>query len=316
LLRIPLYLAVITGSTLAVALLPLGLPLRLLLSLVIGVSFAGLVFLGHEVLHGAVIRGMRARSVVGWLSFLPFAVSPRLWVAWHNRVHHGNANRADVDPDAYPTLKAYRASGSLRTVTDWFAMGRNRLRGLTSLLVGFSVQSLHMLFVAGKRRYLSASQHRLALLETGLGVALWGLMFALLGPMDFLVACALPLVVANVIVMAHIFTNHSLSPHTHVNDPLANSLSVTVPFWVDWLTLRFGFHVEHHLFPWMSSRHSPEVRRLIVARWPERYQSMPLWRALLCVHRTPRVYEEPTTLFDPRTGRRAPTLGAPAQFVE
>jgi fatty acid desaturase len=249
--------------------------------------------------------------VVGWFTFLPFAISPRLWVAWHNRVHHGNANRAGIDPDAYPTLKEYHASGTLRATTDWFAIGRSRLRGLTGLLVGFSVQSLHMLLVAGKRRYLSAAQHRLALLETGLGVSVWVALFFVLGPLDFLVACALPLVVANVIVMGHIFTNHSLSPLTHVNDPLANSLSVTVPFWVDWLTLRFGFHVEHHLFPWMSSRHAVEVRGLIVERWPERYQSMPLWRALLRVHHTPRVYEEFTTLLDPGTGRRAPTLGAP-----
>jgi fatty acid desaturase len=309
LLRMPAYLAVISAAMLAVVLLPLGVPARLGLSVVIGVALSGLVFLGHEVLHGAVVRGKLARSLVGWVAFLPFAVSPRLWVAWHNGVHHGNANRAGIDPDAYPTLTEYRASGTLRVATDWFAIGRSRLRGLTSLLVGFSVQSLHMLLVARKRRYLSAPAHRLALLETGLGAAVWALLFVLFGPADFLFACALPIVVANVMVMAHIFTNHSLSPLTQVNDPLANSLSVTVPRWVDWLTLRFGFHVEHHLFPWMSSRHAVEVRGLIVARWPERYQSMPLWRALLRVHHTPRVYDELTTLLDPGTGQRVPTLG-------
>lgn len=309
LLRMPVYLGVIAAAMAAVVLLPLGLPARLALSLVIGVTFSALVFLGHEVLHGAVVRGMRARSLVGWVAFLPFVVSPRLWVAWHNRVHHGNANRAGVDPDAYPTLTEYRASGSLRVATG-FAIGRNRLRGLSSLLVGFSVQSLHMLFVAGKRRYLSASQHRLALLETALGAAVWAVLFVVLGPGNFLVACALPLVVANVIVMAHIFTNHSLSSLTLVNDPLASSLSVTVPRWVDWVTLRFGFHVEHHLFPWMSSRHAVEVRQLILARWPERYQSMPLWRALIRLHRSPRVYEGPTMLLDPKKGHRVPTLGS------
>jgi fatty acid desaturase len=110
--------------------------------------------------------------------------------------------------------------------------------------------------------------------------------------------------------MGYIFTNHALSPLTRVNDPLANSLSVTVPRWVDFLTMRFGFHVEHHLFPWMSSRHAPLVRKLILERWPERYQSMPLWRALLAVHRSPRVYVDDRTLLDPETGRRVPTLAA------
>jgi fatty acid desaturase len=216
-----------------------------------------------------------------------------------------------VDPDAYPTLSEYHASGTLRLTTNWFSIGRNRWRGLTSLLVGFSVQSLHMLLVARKRGYLTARQHRLALLETGLGIAVWVGLLAVMGPATFVLACVLPLFVANVIVMAHIFTNHSLSPLTPVNDPLENSLSVTVPRWVDFLTLRFGFHVEHHLFPWMSSRHAVEVRRLVVARWPNRYQSMPLWRALWRVHQTPRVYRESTTLFDPCTGRSAPTLGEP-----
>jgi fatty acid desaturase len=309
LLRLPVHLALIVGAMLVITVHTPGPLVLLALSLGIGIAFAGLVFLGHEVLHGAVVRGMRARHIAGWLTFLPFSVSPRLWVAWHNRVHHGNANKAGVDPDAYPTLGEYRASGSLRTTTDWFSIGRSRLRGLSGLLVGFSIQSLHMLLVAGKRGYLSARQHRLALLETGLGLCVWATLFVVLGPMNFLFACALPLVVANVIVMAHIFTNHSLSPLTRTNDPLANSLSVTVPFWVDWLTLRFGFHVEHHLFPWMSSRHAVEVRRLVVERWPDRYQSMPLWRAILRVHHTPRVYEDLTTLLDPRTGRRAPTLG-------
>jgi fatty acid desaturase len=309
-LRMPMNLAVIVLATLFIVHGDPGPFVLAGVSLVIGVAFSGLVFLGHEVLHGAVVRGRRARHVAGWISFLPFVISPRLWVAWHNRVHHGQSNHAGIDPDAYPTLGEYRSSGKVRVVTDWFSIGRGRLRGLTSLLVGFSVQSAHMLIMAGKRGYLGARQHRLALLETALGVSTWLALLVVLGPVDFLFACAAPLVVANIIVMAHIFTNHSLSPLTEVNDPLANSLSVTVPRWVDWFTLRFGFHVEHHLFPSMSSRHAVEVRQLLVTRFPDRYQSMPLWRALLRVHRTPRVYEQFTTLLDPTTGRRAQTLGA------
>ena len=35
---------------------------------------------------------------------------------------------------------------------------------------------------------------------------------------------------------------------------------MTTPRWIEWLTLSFGYHVEHHLFPAMSSRHAPGVR--------------------------------------------------------
>jgi hypothetical protein len=52
------------------------------------------------------------------------------------------------------------------------------------------------------------------------------------------------------------------------------------------------------------------LRALILERWPERYQSMPLSRALLELHRTARVYKDDTTLVDPRTGREHATLGS------
>jgi fatty acid desaturase len=108
--------------------------------------------------------------------------------------------------------------------------------------------------------------------------------------------------------MGFILTNHSLSPMTDQNDPLLNSLSVTLPPLLEWLTLRFGFHVEHHIFPSMSSRHAPAVRAILRTHWPERNQSMSLRRALLRLHRTARVYKDHYTVVDPRTGREGSTL--------
>jgi fatty acid desaturase len=279
-----------------------------LLSLVIGGSFGGLTFLGHETLHGAVVRERRLRRMVGFIGFLPFVISPRLWIAWHNQVHHGNTNRPGIDPDAYPTLDEYGQHRSVRIATDYAAPGRRRFRGVLSLLIGFSVQSAHMLVVAGKRAYLSPREHSRAIAETLLGVAIWSALAAVIGPLPFLFAYVLPLVVANAIVMAFILTNHSLSPLTGVNDALANSLSVTTPRVIDWLTLDFGFHVEHHLFAAMSARHAREVRDVLRARFPEQYQSMPLVSALLALHQSARVYKNPTTLIDPRSGREWPAL--------
>lgn len=309
LLWLPLHTLSIAFFTLAIARDWLPAPLFPALSLLIGASFAGLVFLAHETLHGAVVRHRALRHVVGWFCFLPFAVSPRLWVAWHNRVHHGNANHAGRDPDAYPTLHEYRSSRAVRVAIDWFGIGRRRLRGLVSLILGFSVQSTHQLLNARRQGYLSRRDFTLAWLETALGVALFAAAFVWLGPLGFLFGCVLPVIVANAIVMAHILTNHTLSPHTEVNDPLANSLSVTVPPAIEFLTLGFGYHVEHHLFPWMSTRHGPLVRDLLVARYPDRYQSLPLLQALLRVYQTPRVYAAPHLLYDPQSGEVAATLG-------
>jgi fatty acid desaturase len=279
-----------------------------LVSLFLGVCFASLTFVGHETLHGAIVRGALARRIVGFIGFLPFVISPRMWVAWHNRVHHGHANEAGIDPDAGATLDEYRNSRRVRVIIDRFALGRRSSTGVIGLLVGFTGQSLHVLSFAKKRGYLSARDYRFALAETGAGIAFWALIAWLVGPLAFLFAFGIPLVVANTIVMSFIFTNHSLSPLSEVNDPLMSALSVTAPRWIEWLTLGFGLHVEHHLFPSMSSRHLREVRELLRAKWPERYQSMPLWRALITLHRTARVYSAPTMLCDPRTGRAYPTL--------
>lgn len=307
LLWIPVHLSVLVGGALVLSVFQLPWFLLPLISLVMGCSFAGLTFLGHETLHGAVVRGKKLRRTIGWLGFLPFVVSPRLWEAWHNRVHHQNTNRPGQDPDAYPTLEEYRNSPVVRAVTEW-APGRKRLRGVLSLLVGFTIQSAHMLFDARRRKWLTPAEHRRAIAETLLGVAFWATVAVLIGPFAFLFAYALPLLVANSIVMGFILTNHSLSPHTEVNDPLINSLSVTGPRWFEWVTLGFGYHVEHHLFPAMSARHAPKLRDILVARWPDSYQSQPLLSALRALHRTARVYETHTTLFDPKTGRRWPTL--------
>jgi len=71
----------------------------------------------------------------------------------------------------------------------------------------------------------------------------------------------LPLGIGSAVVMGYIVTNHGLSSMTDVNDPMVNSLSVTVPRWFSVYSLQFGLHVEHHLFPTVSGRHAPRIRK-------------------------------------------------------
>jgi hypothetical protein len=60
---LPIHLIVIATLTTALAQHWLPWLVAPVVSLVIGMSFAGLTFLGHETLHGAVVRGSRASSV-------------------------------------------------------------------------------------------------------------------------------------------------------------------------------------------------------------------------------------------------------------
>lgn len=297
LLWLGVHLPVIAGG---LTLLAIGVPLwaRLLVSLFMGLSFAGLAFVGHEALHGALCRRAWTRRLVGSIGFWPFAVSPRLWVAWHNRVHHGGANDPLTDPDALSTRVDYDTSRAARVSTNL----QRLTRGVLTLLIGFTVQSAHVLHIAKTKGYLNRLHYRRAVLATLTALVPWVLVLILLGPGVFLHGYVLPLLVGNVIVMMHIVTNHALRPLDDKNDPLDNSLSVTVPRWFSFYTLDFGYHVEHHMFPAMSNRHAPLVRDEILRLAKDRYRSLPLHQALAAVCRAPRVYENRTTLVDPRTG--------------
>jgi len=307
-LWVPVHYSIIALCAWALATGRVPAPLWPVVSLVIGCCMAGVTFVGHEALHGGVVRGRVAIRVIGWLGFLPFTVSPQLWMAWHNRVHHNHCAQPGIDPDMYPTLEEYKTQPAARIMADYFGLGRKRLIGAASLLFGFTGQSTQMLFKARKAGILRPNLHRRAIIETLAGVSVWLAVAFLVGPLAFLFVYVLPLIVANSIVMAFIMTNHNLSPLSPVNDPLVNSLSVTLPRVLEWLTLDFGFHVEHHLFPTISTRHGRAVRAELRAQYPERYQSMPLTTAIRKLHATARVYKDDVTLIDPNTGETWPTL--------
>ncbi len=315
LLWLPVHVSVIALAVVAIVRRWLPWPAVPVLSLMIGLAFGGLAFVGHEVLHGSMLGGRRAKSLVGGVCFAPLVVSPHLWTAWHNRMHHANANRIDVDPDMYPSLARYRSHRTARYAIDHFALGGRRWRGLLSLVLGFTVQSVEILCTARTCLHMSGRAHRRVILETLVASAWWIALAGEIGGVAFTFAYLLPLLVANTIVMSFILTNHSLCPATDVNDPLLGALSVTTPRWVEWLTLHFGYHVEHHLFPTVSARHARAIRAEILALWPERYQSMPLVAALARMLETGRVYRDATTLVDPRTGGEWVTL-LPADTAE
>ena len=301
-LWMPFHLTVITLSAWALATGRVPWPLWPVVSLVIGCCMAGTTFLGHETMHGAVVRGGTAIRLIGLVAFLPFCMSPKLWVAWHNRVHHNHCAKPGVDPDMYPTFEQYQNHRSARIMADYFGIGRRRIMSLLSLAFGFTGQSAQILYHARSCGYLTKQLHRRAIMETLFGIAFWITVAMVVGFLPFLFIYALPLIVVNSIVMMFIMTNHNLSPLTPTNDPLVNSLSVTLPRVLEWLSLHFGYHVEHHVFPTISNRHGAVMRAAIRARYPERYQSMPMTRALRKLYTTARVYKDDTTLYDPPSG--------------
>ncbi|MBL9014802.1 MAG: fatty acid desaturase, partial [Myxococcales bacterium] len=178
---LPVHASLIGSLAWTIASGRLPTPLWPVASLAIGVAMALVAFLGHEVLHGSVVRGKAAIRLVGWICMLPFVVPPTLWTSWHNRVHHNHAMQPGVDPDLYPTLAEYQRDPFMRLMADYFGLGGRRLRSVISLLFGFTGQSQQMLWESKKHGILTAPRYRRALVELGLGVAFWLLVAWLVG---------------------------------------------------------------------------------------------------------------------------------------
>src|SRR5262249_19794893 len=135
------------------------------------------------------------------------------------------------------------------------APGSGYARSAVFLFVWFSVHSfLVLVFHSRRNDYYARVSRRIVYAQTAAMAAFWIAVLAIVGPRPFLFLYVVPTLVANAVAMSYIATNHFLNPLTEMNDPLANTLSVTSPRWVTWLHLQFGHHVEHHVFPTMSGR--------------------------------------------------------------
>ncbi|MBO8157374.1 MAG: acyl-CoA desaturase [Bacillaceae bacterium] len=301
------YLIIVAGGILAIGLFDLNFWLSIGISIILGFSFAGLGFLGHEILHGTVVRKHWLRDLLGAIAFWPLCTGPSLWIKWHNVDHHGHTQDEEKDPDAWLSHDQLEKKPFLRMIYRIPFFLRS-IFGFIALAFTFSFHSFRM-FLIYFREFKSGKRMKV-FMQFILPWASWiGLMFVI-GFTNWLFAFLLPLLIANFIVMSYIATNHRLNPLVPVNDPLANSLSVTVPKWVDILHFNFSYHTEHHLFPGMNPKYYPLVKKHIKNMWPERYHEMPMWKAMYALWKTPRVYYQKDKLIDPEEQHLYNTLGS------
>jgi fatty acid desaturase len=300
LLWLPVHLAIIVAAG---AIVVHGGPWfgALVCALVAGHSWGCLGFLAHETLHHSVTKNRALEKLVGYVGFGIYCLSPTLWVAWHNQAHHGNTGKPVADPDGFGTLRFWRSSAVVRTL-EKFAPGSRYKRSAGFLFGWFSLHSLLVLVFHSRRNgYYDRISQRTVHAESAAMLAFWVVVLALVGPWSFLFIYVLPVMVANAILMSYIATNHFLNPLTAINDPLANTLSVTSPGWLEVLHLQFGYHVEHHVFPTVNGRHAPAVRDVVRHLYGDRYLTMPHARALRLLYARPKVHDGHDRLIDPRT---------------
>ncbi|HEY3248497.1 MAG TPA: acyl-CoA desaturase [bacterium] len=299
------YIGIAVAGVLLITLTDMSWPAKVAVALVIGLAYSCLGFLGHEILHGAVTRRGWLRDVLGGICLLPHAIAPMLWRQWHNAEHHGNTQIQGRDPDAYSTIEEYRERKALQILHKYVPI--RSIRFFVILTVWLNVHAAIVL-AHQLQRATWAGRAKL-IVETLVPVGVWVGLAVALGWHHFPFFFVIPVMVSNFVVMLYIATNHLLNPLIEDDDPLVGSLTVTVPKFLDVIHSNFSHHTEHHIFPAMSTKYAPEIKRLLKELWPDRYNEMSLWKAMKCLWATPRLYLDNIRLIDPASGQAYPVVG-------
>jgi fatty acid desaturase len=262
----------------------------------IGVSLSAIAFLGHEAIHGSVVRNPAVRAVVEillWsLLLMPRSVYKRVHL-----LHHRSTNSVR-DPDR--RFLPGELTGATAIYGRMFFPHRQWRYGASWFLhfiaysvrhtgAAFSLRPERLALVTAVPRYRMSE--RLAIgfelaIILALQVAVW---FLIAHPtvhprLAFFWAVPLPVVIMSAFVSFYFFTNHGLKPVSDDADVLGGSTSIAVPRLFDWLHCNFSHHVEHHLFPALSSDYYPLVGDLLRRHFGRDYHRVTAgdaWAALI-----------------------------------
>ncbi len=306
----PILIVFALGVVGVVAICHLNWPWYGQLSLALWVGYCWSIggLFAHEILHGSVVRNRTIKDVLGFLCFLPYLISPTFWRYWHNNLHHSHTQKIILDPDAFPTLKIFKQSRFAQWMFPYTPGSRHK-RSYFYLFFWFSFNTqVVQHYLRYRNKTFQKLSHLRVNLELVAAFAIHIVALILVGPENWLWAVLIPFLFMNYLPFSYISTNHNLSPLTKHNDPLANSLTVTNHPLLELLHINFGYHVEHHLFPTLSGVHLKKVHGLLKSEYPDRYCSMPKWKAIRQLYKTPRIYKNSTTLIHPESGQTYPVL--------
>lgn len=297
----------IAGLSIVLVRAPLPTFAAIVCSIILGNLYVSLFFFGHEAGHGGVSHSRRVRTFLMYLAFTIFILSPHFWHVWHNRVHHGYTNRSGYDPDNFGDLDSWANYPSTNFLLK-VGPGSGHWLSAIYLLTWFTVLSQGVLWIKSRRAggidSFDSLRRTRAVADSTIMLAIWIALGLYLGWWHSLLVILIPMMTANAIVISYISTNHLLRPQVDHDDVLSSSMSVTTYGWLDRLHFHFSHHIEHHLFPSMSSAQAPLVKTALQRLAGDRYLSPPHWKALMLVFHTPRVYDGNRALVDPQRRRR------------
>lgn len=268
------------------------------LAVVAGLAITSQAFLAHEALHGALGGPKWLRLTAGWLGFGPELIAPSFWVRWHNLAHHGNTNMGDKDPDNFGTTRRYEKAPRLARFVK-LAPGSGTWYSYLFLLYSFTFHAQVVLLIQGKHRSEFKGMPRGRYMAQAVMCTIPWIAIGYASGLYAFATVAIPFMMVNAIGQSFILTNHFMRPMTPTNNPVDNSMSVKSWKLTDKVFFNFSHHVEHHLFPRMSSTTAPAVRQWLTENMPERYVCPGHLRSVAMLYKTPRVYKDAHTLSFP-----------------
>jgi fatty acid desaturase len=265
----------------------------LLLSVPIGHSIACLGFYAHDLSHKTILQDGVLLRIVETLVWTIVAVPATMWRRVHNATHHVETNTVR-DPDRWFLVSEKATATQLYTQVFYphrDGVKWNPLVGIHFLAyvirnvqAAFGAPESKPAIVPAQPKYTAWQRTALCFELLLFGVYQIALFFYLGSDWEkFLWASPFVYCVTSTVVMAYIFTNHSINPLCEHADPVAGSTSVEVPKPLDALHTNFSYHTEHHLFPGMDSSHYPEVTQLLREHFAARYNRVSIrvaWRYL------------------------------------
>ncbi len=300
----------LAGATSIASILYFSLPwyLNLSLGLFAGYCWGVNGLMGHELMHGNIVRNKTVQNFFGFFCFLPFMISSTFWKYWHNYLHHSHTQKNILDPDAYPTKRIYTHSKFMQRMYP-FTPGSGKKRSYLYFFFFFSVNvAASQFYFRFRNKIFDKLDHKRVNIELAALVICHAGFLYIAGPSNWLWVYIIPFAIQNYLPFSYISTNHNLSPLTKENDPLINSLTVTNHPILEFFHINFGYHVEHHLFPTVSSKHLKLVHEALKTNYPDKYQYMPKWTAIKKLYSTARIYKNSTTLINPLTGNTYDTI--------
>jgi len=290
------------------------LPLKFLISIVCGITLASLTFFLHDLMHGSMFKSRTIEYLFGILVGIFNFFPPLFWQRVHS-FHHARTGDLD-DPDRgyilreAPKSPAQKFAYKTRLSQDAF----HPFLSLLFMSTGFFWYFLNTITygLGIKKRSIAKGKYGnvhilfnnksklFVIMELAIILAFQSFLFSYVAKgviLDYFLISLIPAGIAHFTTMLYIHTNHFLSPLTgKIDDPLINSLSLKNPPFIDKIFSNFSHHVEHHLFPSMSSTHYPKVRELLLKLYPDRFQLIPMKEAVRLLAKTSRIYQDFTHL--------------------